>query len=197
MHGLVNRSIQCFIRDSYGSDIWADICREADIGFDNFEAMLTYDNALTDAALASACRRLGKRRDALLEDMGTYMVSHPDLDPLRRLLRFGGETFEEFLHSLDELHDRAKLALPELDFQVLELKEHAPNSFSLIYRWGHPGFGTLVLGIVRAMADDYGALVLLEHSSALTEAGDIDTIGVNLLDAEFAKGRSFELGVGK
>ena len=194
MHGLVNRSIQCFIHDSYGPDIWAEICREADLGFDNFEAMLTYDNALTDDVLAAACRRLKRSRDSLLEDMGTYMVANPDLDPLRRLLRFGGDTFEEFLHSLDDLHDRAKLALPDLDFPQLELREHAPNSFSLIYRWAHPGFGTLALGIVRAMADDFGALVVLDHNSTLGDAGDVDTISISLLDAAFAKGRAFELG---
>ncbi len=194
MHGLVNRSIQRFVQDSYGPDVWSEICREAELGFDSFEAMLRYEPAQTEAVLAAACRRLSRRRDSLLEDLGTYMVSHPDLDPLRRLLRFGGDTFEEFLHSLDELHDRAKLALPELDFPQLELREYAPNSFSLLYRWGHPGFGTLVLGVVRAMADDYGALVVLQHSSSLTDSGDIDTISISLLDAQFSHGREFKLG---
>jgi len=194
MHGLVNRSIQCFIRDSYGVDVWEEICRDADLGFDNFEAMLTYDNALTEAVLNAACLRLKQPRSSLLEDMGTYMVSNPDLDHLRRLLRFGGDTFEEFLHSLDDLHDRAKLALPDLDFPVLDLREHAPNSFSLIYRWDHHGFGLLVLGVVRAMADDYGALVVLDHNSTIGGSGDVGTISINLLDGEFTKGRTFELG---
>jgi hypothetical protein len=196
MHGLVNRSIQNFISDSYGADAWRDICREADLGFDNFEAMLVYDTAQTEAVLAAACRQLKRPRAGLLEDMGTFLVSHPDLEPLRRLLRFGGETFEEFLHSLDDLHDRARLALPDLDFPVLELREHATRSFSLIYRWKYPGFGTLVLGVVRAMADDYGALVVLDHMSRPGDDGDVDTISVNLLDASFSQGRSFELGVG-
>lgn len=65
MHGLVNRSIQRFIVDSYGADIWGEICREADFGFDNFEAMLTYDPTLTDAALAATCRRLKRYAPSL------------------------------------------------------------------------------------------------------------------------------------
>jgi len=194
MHGLVNRSIQRFIVDSYGVEIWGEICREADFGFDNFEAMLTYDPTLTDAALAATCRRLKRNRTSLLEDMGTYMVSHPDLAPIRRLLRFGGDTFVEFLHSLDDLHDRAVMALPDLDFPQLELREHAPNSYSLIYRWNRHGFGTLVLGVMRAMADDYGVLALLGHSSTLGEFGDVDTISIELVDTQFAEGRGFELG---
>ena len=194
MHGLVNRSIKRFIVDSYGVEIWGEICREADLGFDNFEAMLTYDSALTNAVLAAGCRRLKRKRANLLEDMGTYMVSHPDLVPLRRLLRFGGDTFVEFLHSLDDLHDRAALALPDLDFPQLELCEHALNSYSLIYRWRQHGFGTLVLGVMRAMADDYGVLALLGHSSTLGEFGDVDTISISLVDTQFAEGRGFELG---
>ncbi len=74
MHGLVNRSIQRFIVDSYGAEIWGEICREADLGFDNFEAMLTYDSALTNAVLAAGCRRLKRKRANLLEDMGTSWI---------------------------------------------------------------------------------------------------------------------------
>ena len=194
MHGLVNRSIQGFIEDTYGRPAWAGICREADLGFDSFEALLSYDDSQTEAVLAAACRRLDRSRDGLLEDMGTWMVSRPDRDALRRLLRFGGDTFEEFLHSLDDLHDRARLALPDLDFPRLELREFAPGSYCLTFRWRHRGFGALALGVVRAMADDYGALVMLERSSAHDDEGDCDRIRISLLDAAFAEGRSFELG---
>ena len=194
MHGLMNRSIQRFIADSYGGDIWEEICRDANLGFESFEAMLSYDAVVTGAVLNAACKHLNRRRDSFMEDLGTYLVCHPDLDHLRRLLRFGGDTFVEFLHSLDELPERAKLALPELDFPELELIEHGANAYSLIYRWHHPGFGPLVMGVVRAMADDYGVLAVLEHASLPTENGDVDTIAIKLLDSEFADGRGFELG---
>jgi len=194
LHGLVNRSIQCFIRDTYGADIWEEICREADIGFSNFESLLIYDVKLTNVVLAVACAHIGRDRQGLLEDMGTYLVSNPDLDPLRRLLRFGGEDFAEFLHSLDELHDRVKLALPDLDIPVFELRERTPQTYSLSYRWQHRGFGALVLGILRAMADDYGALVLLEHLTMRDDLGELDQISVSLLDGAFAQGREFDLG---
>ena len=46
MHGLVNRTIQRFLTDTYGEDCWAAIVRAAAIGFCDFEAMLIYDEAL-------------------------------------------------------------------------------------------------------------------------------------------------------
>ena len=54
MHGLINRSIQCFLRDTYGAGAWAQVVRGAGLGFDSFEAMLTYDPVLTDAVLDAA-----------------------------------------------------------------------------------------------------------------------------------------------
>ncbi|MCA8868805.1 MAG: heme NO-binding domain-containing protein [Rhodobacteraceae bacterium] len=194
MHGLIGRSIQCFVCDTYGPDVWESICQQADIGIDNFEAMLIYDNALGEAAIASAMRRLDRSRADLLEDVGTYLVAQPEVDTMRRLLRFGGDTFQEFLHSLDDLNDRARLALPELDFPVLELKVHSESSYSLSFRWSVPGFGAMAVGILRAMADDYGALVVLDRVSVVDDFGDSDTISISLLDAEFASGREFDLG---
>lgn len=191
VHGLVNRAIQTFISDVYGDQTWAEICRDAALGFDSFEALLIYDSALTEAVLAAACRRLKRDRAPLLEDMGTYLVAQLRSGAVRRLLRFGGESFEDFLHSLDDLHDRARLALPDLDFPRLVLSQNGPLSFELSFQWDKPGFAALALGILRAMADEYGALVLLDHVAG---EGVHERITIDLLDPDFAAGREFRLG---
>ncbi len=191
MHGLINRSIQCFVTDTYGHQNWAAVAARADVGEDGFEAMLTYDTAVTDAVLEAATQLLQKPRDMLLEDLGTYLASHPNVEALRRLLRFGGATFQEFLHSLDELHDRALLAVPDLTMPQLELRDHGVTDFTLIVRHDYPGFGHVVVGMLRAMADDYGALALLEHKG---RADDVETIAIELLVSGFSEGRHFELG---
>jgi len=192
MHGLINRSIQCFVNDNYGAPVWNAVAQEAGVGPDGFEAMLSYDDALTVAVLEAASRHLDKPREALLEDMGTYLVSHGRLEPLRRLLRFGGETFLEFLHSLDDLAGRARLAVPDLDVPELELIEDGPHAFRLICQWHFPGACPVMMGILRAMADDYGALVLLDYDST---AADGATLVIELLDSRFAEGRSFRLAM--
>ena len=94
MHGLINRSIQYFVSDTYGRAAWEDATMMAEIGFDNFEALLPYDDALTMRLLDTISETLDKSRETVLEDLGTYLVSHPHLEALRRLLRFflgGGE----------------------------------------------------------------------------------------------------------
>ena len=191
MHGLVNRAIQRFVTDSYGEARWKAAANLADIGVADFEAMWIYDDALTSRVLAAVCDVLDRPYEELMEDIGTYLVSHPNVEALRRLLRFGGVSFEEFLHSLDDLPDRARLAVADLELPELELREHGAGSYSLRCNGRIPGCGHLFMGILRALADDYGALVLLEHQG---QADGVETVQISLLELAFSKGRGFDLG---
>ena len=191
MHGLINRSLECFLNDTYGADVWHDVVKGAGLGFKHFEPMLDYDDALSYAVLAAAANRLSKSNDTLLEDLGTYLVSSPNVKSLRRLLRFGGVTFVDFLHSLDDLYDRAKLAVPELELPKISLLNDGNNgSFKVVCKGPHRGFGRVILGLLRAMADDYGALVFMEYHGA---GEGYEEISITLVQSGYADGRDFSL----
>ncbi|MBD3765277.1 MAG: heme NO-binding domain-containing protein [Rhodobacterales bacterium] len=192
MHGLINRSIQSFLRDTYGAQLWLRVAQVARLNPDGFEAMLHYDDRVTAHLVAAASQVLSRPQDTILEDLGTYLVSHPNLQALRRLLRFGGVNFRDFLHSLEDLPDRGHLALPDLDLPALTLTETGGDSFVLTCRGPLPGAGHVVVGLLRAMADDYGALVLIEHQGAEAEGG-AERIAIQLTDARFSPGKRFDL----
>lgn len=186
MHGLINRSIQCFLRDTYGTALWTRVAAAADVSAEGFETMLTYAEALTDRVIDVAARELDRPREALLEDLGTYLAS---LEPLRRLLRFGGVDYTDFLHSLDELTERAHLAVPELDLPDIRLIPVGPDRYRLACA-GRRGYGAVFAGILRAMADDYGALALIDAEEGA------EAVGIELLQSRFAEGRRFDLALG-
>ncbi len=191
MHGLVNRAIQCFVRDSYGLSRWLEVTRQAGVEVTDFEAMLHYDDAITENLINAAKDVIGVSEETVLEDLGTYLVTHPNVEALRRLLRFGGVDFVDFLHSLDELPDRAKLAVDDLDLPSMEVRQHSAETFSLTLKGDRPGFGYVMMGILRTLADDYGALVFLEYRGA---QADVEVIDITLVEQAFASGREFELG---
>lgn len=193
MHGLINRSIECFVRDTYGPKTWAAVMRRANLGFSSFEAMLSYEDSDTYTVLDRTAEELNRSRNDVLEDLGTYLVSHPNVEFLRRLLRFGGDSFFDFLLSLDDLRDRARLAVPDLDLPQLELRENGAQSYHLVVGTGHGGFGAVLLGVLRALADDYGALVVLE---LMSDANNSELVSIELLDSEYAQGRAFILAGG-
>jgi Haem-NO-binding len=190
MHGLVNRAVQCFLRDTYGHDLWLRVARDAGVPPAGFEPMATYDLSVTEAVLTAAAHNLNRPREVVLEDMGTYLVSHKTVEALRRLLRFGGVTFTDFLLSLEDLPDRTRMALPDLVLPRMTLDEVGADLFQLTVQSAVEGAGFVLLGLLRAMADDYGALVLLDHGGVM--AG-VEVLHINLLDGSFAEGRRFDL----
>lgn len=193
MHGLVNRSIQSFVEETYGAEAWQAVADRAGVGHDGFEAMLLYDDLVTAKLLNAIAHQLDKPREMVLEDIGTFVVSNSKFERLRRLLRFGGETFVDFLNSLDELHGRVHLALPDLEGPRLELTELEGDAYRLQCHWHFPGACHVVMGVLRAMADDYGALVLLDYVGG--DGRGAGELSIDLLDSRFAEGRAFQLAV--
>ena len=193
MHGLVNRAIQRFVADSYGEEKWRATMKGAGLDFIEFEAMWDYDQDVTEKVLASTCKVLERGREDVLEDIGTYLVSHPNVSAVRRLLRFGGLNFVEFLHSLDDLPDRARLAVSELYLPRVEVIERDPTCYVLRCYGDCCGWGHVFVGVLRAMADDYGYLAFLEHKG---RENGVETVEIVLLETGYAVGRSFDLGAG-
>jgi Haem-NO-binding len=191
MHGLINRTIQSFTCHTYGHDRWLKVTEAAGLEFSEFEAMLIYDEDVSRRVLTALAAELDREISDVLEDLGTYLVCNPNVESLRRLLRFGGVNYTEFLHSLDDLPDRTRLAVSDLKLPALELREHTTGHFSLTCQAGLHGFGSVMLGVLRAMADDYGALVVLAYRDGSNGAEMID---ITVIESAWAEGRSFDLG---
>ena len=82
------------------------------------------------------------------------------------------------------------MALPDLDLPRLELCTIAPDRHTLTCLSPLRGAGHVILGLLRAMADDYGALVLLEHKGTCPMG---EVVAIDLLDHRFTAGRRFDL----
>ncbi|EPX81010.1 heme NO-binding domain-containing protein [Litoreibacter arenae] len=193
MYGMIHRALQCFSQDTYGDGLWQKAVADAGVPSPEFEAMLTYPDQQLDDVLNALAARLDKTPAQLCEDLGAYLVTHARMEPVRRLLRFGGATFEDFVLSLDDLHDRVKLALPDLHLPRLEVDVHSQSAFSILVNSEREGFGAVLLGILRALADDYGALAVLEHGRAAKDGLMREKITAEVFEADFTSGRGFGL----
>lgn len=194
MHGLYGKAFRCFLTDTYGPETWAEVAARADLPPDGFEAMRAQPASAIVAAVEAAAAVLDKSRGAILVDVGTYLVSHPGTERLRRLLRFGGTDFAEFVHTIEDIPERGRLAVPDLRLPMMMLAEE-DGRYRLAVTSSLAGTGLVVLGVLQAMADDYGALVLLEYRGG-EPAGDLVTEWVEIEVAMhgYAQGRRFDLG---
>ena len=193
MLGIINRAFECFVRDSYGRATWLRVAKAAALEVDHFEALMRYDPALCEDMICGAVQVLGRPRDSILEDLGTYLVSHENLERLRRLLRFGGVDFASFLNALEDLPARGRLALPELDLPDLVLQDQGDGRYHLQCQMQIAGIGHIVVGLLRAMADDYGVLALIDFGQTLPDGAE--TVVIQLLDHRHSSGKQFDLSV--
>lgn len=192
MHVLMLWSLQGYIRDTFGASAWTAVSRKTPLKSETIEPMLRYDPALADRVAAEAALVLNRPAEAVWEDMGTYLITNPAQPGVRRLLRFGGVGFVDFLQSLEELPGRARLAWPDLTVPDLTLRELGPYRFQLDCRYRVRGAVRVLVGMLTAMADEYGALCVIE-----TEAGGegIDLIKIQVLDTAHSTARSFDLAL--
>ncbi|MEJ1990605.1 MAG: heme NO-binding domain-containing protein [Maritimibacter sp.] len=190
MNGLIYRSFENFLRNTYGAELWLRTMEELDEGIESFEPMFEYDATLIQRITLIASEFLDKPREVLLEDFGTYLVAHPSSERVRRLLRFGGVDYKDFLDSLEDLRGRAHLAVPDLELPEVRLEELGKGEFELHCQGADDGAGHVYVGLLRALADDYGALVLIDFDG---RHNGVDQISVRLLESDYSEGRGFAL----
>lgn len=188
MLGLINGAVEGFLRETYGEENWRAVLGRAGFDGDGFEPMMHYPTDTTEALIDAAAGHLRRPREAVLDDLGHWLVAARSGGRLRRLLRFGGEGFVDFLLSLEDLPARAQLALPEFALPALEVDETDRMQFRLRFEEPFAGARAIVSGILRSMADDYGALVLVEAGSVADPA-----IMIQVLAEGHGTKRSFEL----
>jgi hypothetical protein len=188
MDALLLRSLQSYVIDTFGTSSWQQVCRRAELTTETFEPMLRYDPGTADRIARVAADVLGRSVDTIWEDVGTYLVTNPDREGVRRLLRFGGASYADFLHSLEELPGRARLAMPDLEVPDVTLDEVGPDQFALRCQSHLRGVQRVLVGLLTAMADDYGVLCLIEP-------GEGDCTSIAVLDRRHAKARHFDLAM--
>lgn len=187
MHGLVITAIRRFVTSAYGEVIWARVSDKAGLSGDPFQSLVDHDRVTLDRLIGTLIAELGVSRGAVMEDIGTSIVTQSE--PVRRLLRFGGATFHDFLLSLEDLPGRARLAIPELVLPRMEVQNDAEGRFIVACDANVPDAGHVLAGILRAIADDYGALVTIDHAYA----GPKEELKITVHDAAFAAGARFSL----
>lgn len=192
LHGLIFWCFESFVRFTYGAACWRSVMQDMDLGFESFGPVFRFDSALADRLVERVAQKLDKNPDALLEDFGTFLVTDERVERVRRLLRFSGVDYTDFLLSLEDLRGRAQLAVPELDLPALELDEIASDEFHVTCRNCSTGTAHVLLGMLRALADDYGALVYIE---SLGRRGMDECLSIRLLEMQHSEGRTFNLSV--
>ncbi|MDO5622062.1 MAG: heme NO-binding protein [Paracoccus sp. (in: a-proteobacteria)] len=169
MQDLITRFVEDFLAQVYGESLVAAIAQDS--GHTPPLTLLTH-----------AAGRLDKPLFELIEDFGLWLAR---IEVVRRLLRFSGAAFPDFLAALGELPGRVRLVLPDLTLPDIRVRSDGPARQHLLLGGDDPAWTSLLAGLLRGMADDYGSLALIEVQ------GMAVCVDVSLDD--YAAGRDFSL----
>ncbi|WP_170125378.1 heme NO-binding domain-containing protein [Jannaschia seohaensis] len=191
---MICKSLEAFLISSHGPDLWERVRRMAGLREPCFETMRCYDDAVFARVLTAAATLLDQPETGVMEDVGTFICTHPPLEAVRRLFRFCGETFRDFLYSLDEIDARARMALPDLTLPSFSLHPVGEDRYEVRSHWSHPGASGVLTGVLRVLASEYGALVLIDEGERWPEDGGwSESISVRLFEEHFHEPTAFAL----
>ncbi|HRO16042.1 MAG TPA: heme NO-binding domain-containing protein [Paracoccus sp. (in: a-proteobacteria)] len=182
MHGMVNRSIEEFVRSTYGEAAWQAAAVACGTDPQGFHILRDYPQELTPRLLQAAGNPLAKTAAEVAEDVGAWLAGR---ESLRRLLRFSGTDFAEFLLSLPELPGRLRMIVPGLEMPSIEVAGGAEGY--RITSVPHQSLWLCALsGMLHALADDYGCLAVI----VMDDSG----LWVSIPLADYAEARPFSIG---
>lgn len=190
MHRLVVRAVEEFLRDTYGEALWRDVLASVEQATAGGTRVSMVPAALRGVRagavpIRAAAGILGKTGEEMFEDLGAWLARR---EAIRRLLRFSGRDFVDFVLSIEELPGRAHFVIPDLDMPPITVTHEHDGTIRLSLPPDEEDWTAILGGLLRAMADDYGALGLIVI--------DGSSVDVHISDETFSEGRDFQLGAG-
>lgn len=182
MYRLMNRAIEGFVQRAYGPPCWHAVAERIGLTAAGFQPFRDYPLAITQELTNAVATVLDKPPAEVIEDVGAWLAR---VEGMRRLLRFSGSDFSDFVLSLEELPGRIRMILPDLAAPDVSVSVHGPQAYRITLAGDDWLWRALIAGLLRAMSDDYGALALIVDEG--------DAILVDVSDASFGDGRGFDL----
>lgn len=183
MYGLVNQAVKDFIVTNQGAEVWRSVAKEAGLDESDFTVMQAYPDQVTYDLVAAAHKVLGLDVETVLEVFGEYWPDYAKRTAYARLMNFAGQSFEDFLKSLDQMHARIQMSLPELDPPSFEVAESADGDLQLHYYSRREGLAPMVKGLLRGLAKQFDLTISVEQVGSVAAGQDHDTFVIRYVDA--------------
>ena len=181
MYGMVNDAVRTFIVDNHGEAAWTTICDDAGVTTREFEQLLTYDDDVTYRLVGAISKHLGADASDVLEVFGKYWPEYAKGTAVGNMIKFGGESFVDTLESLDEMHQRVKLAMPDLRPPSFELEAVDADTYRLHYFSEREGLAPMVVGLLHGLAAQHEISVHVEHTQKKGDNEDHDVFGIRVM----------------
>ncbi len=179
MYGLVNQAVEDLVVSNYGESQWQAIKNKAGVRTEVFISNEGYPDEITYRLVNAATEVLGASARDILIAFGEHWVLKTASHSYGAMLRSGGQSLQEFLIHLPNLHTRVQMIYPNLQPPRFEWSHIEEHSMRLHYFTHRPGLTDFVVGVIQGLGKLYqtpATAILLEAKS---EGADHDVFEVS------------------
>ena len=153
MYGMLLESVQYFIQQEHGTDIWEQICNNAELSNGVFITHQIYHDS-TMPRLARSCSLVIGDHSAnyYMEYFGLCFVSFLTHYGYEKLLKIYCRQFRDFLAGIDNLHEQFRFGFPQLRSPSFRCDEETADGLTLHYCSHRFGYEQYVIGQIKEIA---------------------------------------------
>jgi len=158
MYGMLYESVQHYVQEEYGVDIWKKVCHIIDCKHNSFKTHQIYpDKLMPDIAEAlSACT--GESFDFCMNFFGRCFVRFFSNFGYDKMIRSTGRYFCDFLQSIDNIHLIMRFTYPKMKSPSMQLTAMDDNGAVILYRSSRTGMSKYLIGQMTEVAREFYGL---------------------------------------
>ncbi|KAH1020983.1 hypothetical protein HUJ04_010562 [Dendroctonus ponderosae] len=176
MYGMLLESVQYFVQQEYGDEIWQKALVMAECKYAVFKKLHIYqvypDHIMSNIASALA-KLTSKSYDSFMNFFGHCFVRFFSNYGYDATIKATGRNFTDFLESVDNIHSQFRLSYPKMKSPSMYLTKVDRNGCILVYRSKRMGFTHYLMGQLDQIATEVYNLEL-ECQVLSTETGEVD-----------------------
>ncbi|XP_067617645.1 soluble guanylate cyclase 89Da-like [Eurosta solidaginis] len=146
MYGMLLESVQHFIQEEFGEDIWRQVCHIIDCRHNTFKTHQIYPDTLMPDIAAALSALTGKSFDWCMSFFGSCFVRFFTNFGYDKMIRATGRYFCDFLQSIDNIHLQMRFTYPKMKSPSMQLAEVDDNGAVMLYRSGRTGLSKYLMG---------------------------------------------------
>ena len=171
VYGMINQAVKDLVCHQAGEDAWLEVCREAGVDPEGFEALTPYPDSLTFKLVEIAAKKLNHAPDQLLRSFGRHWVFYTGEHGYGEVMRMFGKDFRSCLANLNRMHAHMGALMPQLRPPRFVVRESSATSMTVDYFSERQGLGPIVLGLLEGLAEKYHETIAVEFLPKKAPAG--------------------------
>lgn len=155
MYGLLLESIQHYVLELHGEQMWQKVLEEAGLRNTVFSTHRQYPDQFM-VRLAEACSAtipdFRASVDRSMHFFGTCFVGFCAHYGYDKILRVSGRHYRDFLHGIDNLHETIRFSYPRMQSPSFMVEAEDAGGCVLVYHSQRRGFAHYVMGQLQQCA---------------------------------------------